>query len=245
MSRRQTGSKDPSKKELDRQVMGKLIDTGIFNQLHARLLSRVAAVVQTSPFDAMKPYRDPPTDTDHIIAASLVSAFLSTYSLTETISSIRSESPAVLPRTPDIDLAVNALNLPSRAEPLTALVRDWDPRITDDNRRETLAAVEERLQTLAGDVPPERPARVSRPAPAPKATPVPVGKSTARAWLKKQEKSDEFGEFDSDNDPPPLTTRAAKSTPVVRSTKPVVKSPAPPKETLTNDNFDDSLDGDD
>jgi hypothetical protein len=124
---------------------------GILNHLQARMIANVSEVVQQSDIDVMKAHQPIGTDINHQLAALFVAGFLARWNLCETVRSVRSEMPSLLPLRPSRALFSRELQLRSPDAPLTDFVRSWSEHgaaVAAANRRALLQAVDERLAAL-------------------------------------------------------------------------------------------------
>jgi hypothetical protein len=93
---------DRALKNQNVKILGKLVDWGVVNHLHSKMIARTAVAVQGSDLSALKPFRTPPNDIDYQMAADLILDYLAKGKLVKTSKCVRAESPNLLPETPNL-----------------------------------------------------------------------------------------------------------------------------------------------
>lgn len=145
-------SKGPKRdKKLDVQVMQTMRNRGIFNHLHASLLTDVADIVQDSEYDAFKPYKTIKDDVDSKIAAEIVMEYLKRHGMTDTLRCIAIETRNKLAPKPPSGLLKKELNIDVQSGFIEAIHEEWNKNSDDylaQNDADLQQTIQQRLQAL-------------------------------------------------------------------------------------------------
>lgn len=250
MGKKGESKQDPNK-ELNLHVMRVLMENGILNKVHAGMLTDVAAAVQDSPYDAMKPYKTIKHDTDSEIAAEIVFEFLKRHEMWDTIKCIQTETRSDLKAREPSGIVKQHLSIPGKQNILSSLIEKWNEVTPTAENREVLKnGIAERLGALSG----KKRSKGSEQAEV-KQEPSPAKPASPKAAKKEPvKKNDEFDSFDEDT-PPAKPSPKAVQKPAKKVTTPqdvddfdVLSSdePPPPKKQQkkhvskpADDDFDD------
>jgi hypothetical protein len=130
-----------------------LVDWGVVNHLHSKMIARTAVAVQGSDLSALKPFRTPPGDIDYQMAADLILDYLAKGKLVETSKCVRAESPNLLPEIMTPARLGSHLNIVASTSSthLRTLMRSWlqsAGQITQRNQESLVTIITERLDNL-------------------------------------------------------------------------------------------------
>ena len=85
-------SKKSQKNQKDGDLMEIMQNSGLIDELQARLFTRISDAVNKSNISALKPYRDVPKDQDSLIASVFVLDFLKQHQMIHTLETIKIET---------------------------------------------------------------------------------------------------------------------------------------------------------